>query len=110
MKNEIRLKKKKERKIGTLCGKKNGVRKGVGKKEWEENDVNGKRSKNNYNWIRCFTSVGRAGKAVVIIKSVNKEGGIYRTSHAKSNRILNSDREIHIERVGGREKYFSIPC
>lgn len=54
--------------------------------------------------------VGRAGKAVVIIKSVNKEGGIYRTSHAKSNRILNSDREIHIERVGGREKYFSIPC
>lgn len=46
----------------------------MGKKEWEENDVNGKRSKNNYNWIRCFTSVGRAGKAVVIIKSVNKEG------------------------------------
>lgn len=55
------------------------------KKEWEENDVNGKRSKNNYNWIRCFTSVG---KAVVIIKSVNKEG-IYRASHAKSNRIFN---------------------
>lgn len=58
------------------------------KKEWEENDVNGKRSKNNYNWIRCFTSVGRVGKAVVIIKSVNKEG-IYRASHAKSNRIFN---------------------
>lgn len=83
------------------------VRKEVRKKEWEENDVNGKRSKNNYNWIRCFTSVGRVGKAVVIIKSVNKEG-IYRASHAKSN--IQRDREFHIEWVADREKYFSNPC
>ena len=56
------------------------------------NDVSGKRSKNNYNWIRCFADVGW-GKAALVVKSVNKEW-IYRASYAKSNRIFNATEKI----------------
>lgn len=64
------------------------------------NDVTGKRSKNEHNWIRCFANVGRE-KAVVIIKSVNKGG--YQVSYAESNRIFRATEEIPYSI--GRAKY-----